>query len=47
MKIIFSLGDVKILRDALRERGNNRILTSEEYDIVLYLNARIEKEDRK
>ena len=45
MTIIIDLQSVIMMRDALREKGSKRILTPEEYDLILYLNDRIEKEN--
>jgi len=44
MTIIIDLKSVEMMRDALREKGSKRILTTEEYDLILYLNDRIDKE---
>jgi hypothetical protein len=33
---------LKVLRDALREKGKETILTPEQYDAILHANAKIE-----
>ena len=43
--MIIDLEIVKVLRNALRDQRRHRILTEEEYDTLLYVNAKISKEE--